>query len=144
MSSHKAGDVFQAKRPYTSRKDGLDAKNRYFVYFGRSSILDTPVYYYLNSTTTQDIESKKEIYKNAYIEFQYEKGRFPSHCILILEQIDPKLESFFDEYNLEYQFSMNDEEIKLLLQRLDNADISPIIQKDIKASFERDREITCK
>lgn len=135
MLDYKAGQVYKTTKPFTSI--GFDAKERYFICLGRSSILDSPVYFFSCTTTTR-FENYKDK-KTICIEFEYSPTLFTQPCLICLDDLfDNMTISEFESYNPKLIGNINETKIKEIKEKLPKADLSPIIIKDIFASFLRD------
>ena len=83
MHEYKVGQVYKMKKPFTST--GTDAKERYFICLGKSSVFDMPIYLFTCTTTT-----KKESYRGkekVCIEFEYSEELFTQPCLICLDRI---------------------------------------------------------
>ncbi|MBR0494884.1 MAG: hypothetical protein IJJ71_01750 [Treponema sp.] len=137
----KIGEVYKSAIPYSGRDDGAEAKLRYFIYLGSSRIFDIPICYYFETTTTKGhdeaaLERLKEQHPKTCIDFKSTEKGFPDHCVLCLDYIDAKCQTFEKDYKLEFQnFSISSEKLHEILVKLEAADISPKDKKNIKESF---------
>ena len=135
MLDYKVGQVYKTKQKFTST--GTDAKQRYFICLGRSSIMDCPIYFFACTTTTRFENYKNK--KNVCVEFEYSSDLFTQPCLICLDNLfDNMTISEFESYEPIFIGNITAIKIKEIKNKLPKADISPIILKDIFASFLRD------
>lgn len=128
----KVGEVYRTSKPFTST--GFDAKERYFIYLGRTSILDSPIYLFSCTTTTR-LENYKGK-ENVCVYFDYSKELFTQSCLICLDNVfDNMTKTEFESYEPKLVGTINLEKLREIKQKLENADIMPKVKKDIFNSF---------
>lgn len=135
MNDYKVGQVYKTTKPFSST--GFDAKERYFIYLGRSSILENPIYFFSCTTTTR-FENYKDR-KRICVRFEYSPTLFTQPCLICLDNLfDNMTVSEFESFNPKFIGNIDKSKIKEIKEKLPKSNISPIILKDILASFIRD------
>lgn len=135
MFNYKVGQAYKTTKPFTSI--GFDAKERYFIYLGRSNIFESPIYFFSCTTTTRFENYKNK--KSVCVEFNYSPTLFTQHCLICLDNLfDNMTVTEFEFYEPKLIGSIDKTKIKEIKEKLPKADISPIVLKDILASFKRD------
>lgn len=132
MPKYKVGQVYKMQKPFTST--GTDAKERYFICLGRSSVFDTPIYLFSCTTTT----NKKAYFgkDNVCVEFEYSKDLFTQPCLICLDNLfDNMTESEFEFYDPKFVGGISFEKLREIKRKLELADISPKVKRDIYNSF---------
>ena len=135
MHEYKVGQVYKMKKPFTST--GTDAKERYFICLGKSSVFDMPIYLFTCTTTT-----KKESYRGkekVCIEFEYSEELFTQPCLICLDRIFENMTvAEFEFYEPIFIGNISLEKLREIKKKLEFADISPKVKKDILNSYALD------
>lgn len=135
MLDYKVGQVYRTEQKFTAT--GADAKQRYFICLGRSSIMDCPIYFFACTTTTRFENYKYK--KDVCVEFEYSKELFSQPCLICLDNLFDNITiSEFESYKPIFIGNIDKIKIQEIKTKLKKADISKMVSKDIFDSFTRD------
>jgi len=108
MNNIRVGTVFKLHRPYSNQNFNYNPKERYFIYLGKSSIVDDEeIIAILSSPTTQTqyYESYGDRVKHPHVSFKGGEFGFTEDCVLDLTLID---------YNIKYNNLINTQDVEIV------------------------------
>ena len=139
---YKVGAIYKLKRSFSDRKDGKDAKKRYFLYLGNTSELwASSLYVYVATSTTQiaQFETGGEKASASFLKFNAGSYGFTADCVICFDEIKTYMtEECFDKYEPEEIGQLDAKMLKKVYSKiLESNRVSKAVKIDIHSCFNR-------